>query len=98
MTSKPKMPERQLARQFRRAMSRFQNRLFEVEHGKAAGTTVASAVASAAENPFASLSTVHRSGGLATRLNVNTLFVAKLRDRQIKSHHNTARFSKAHRR
>lgn len=65
-----------------RAMSRFQNRLFEVEHGKAAGAAAASAVASAAENPFATLDrTAFR--GLATRLDVSTLFVAKLRDRQI---------------
>lgn len=65
-----------------RAMSRFQNRLFEVEHGKSAGATAASAVASAAENPFARLDrTAFR--GLATRLDVSTLFVAKLRDRRI---------------
>jgi hypothetical protein len=65
-----------------RAMSRFQNKLFEVEHGKAAGATAASAVTSAAENPFATLDrTAFR--GLANRLDVSTLFVAKLRDRQI---------------
>ena len=65
-----------------RAMSRFQNRLFEVEHGKAAGAAAASAAASAAENPFATLDrTAFR--GLATRLDVSTLFVTKLRDRQI---------------
>jgi hypothetical protein len=65
-----------------RAMSRFQNKLFEVEHGKATGATAASAVTSAAENPFATLDRTSFRG-LATRLNVSTLFVAKLRDRQI---------------
>jgi hypothetical protein len=65
-----------------RAMSRFQNRLFEMQHGKATGATAAAAVASAAENPFAALDrTAFR--GLATRLDASTLFVAKLRDRQI---------------
>lgn len=65
-----------------RAMSRFQNRLFEVQHGKTAGGATALAAAPTAENPFALLGrTAFR--GLANRLDVNTLFVAKLRDRQI---------------
>jgi hypothetical protein len=65
-----------------RAMSRFQNRLFEVQHGKAAGAAAASALASAAENPFITLDRA-AFRGLANRLDVSTLFVAKLRDRQI---------------
>jgi hypothetical protein len=76
-----------------RAMSRFQNRLFEVEHGKSAGATAASAVVSAAENPFAALDrTAFR--GLANRLDVSTLFVAKLRDRQIDPNTMTTGFRK----
>lgn len=76
-----------------RAMSRFQNRLFEVQHGKAAGATAASAVASPTENPFAALDrTAFR--GLANRLDVSTLFVTKLRDRQIDPNTMTAGFRK----
>ncbi len=65
-----------------RAMSRFQNRLFALRPSGAAGSATSPIASSSVENPFAALDrTAFR--GLANRLNVNTLFVAKLRDRQI---------------
>jgi hypothetical protein len=76
-----------------RAMSRFQNRLFEVQHGKTAGGTAALAAASAAESPFALLDR-KAFRGLANRLDVSTLFVAKLRDRQIDPNTMTTGFRK----
>jgi len=65
-----------------RAMSRFQNRLFEVQHDEAAGSKASSIASTSVENPFAALDRM-AFRGLANRLNVTTLFVAKLRDRQI---------------
>ena len=64
-----------------RAMSQFQNRLFAVRKGRAAGSP-ARAIASPVRNPFASLD---REGfrALASRINANTVLLAKLRDRQI---------------
>jgi len=60
-----------------RAMSRFQNRLYAAQQAK-----VERSKAAPVENPFTAL---NRSGfrSLAQRLNANTVFVAKLRDRQI---------------
>lgn len=64
-----------------RAMSRFQNRLVAVRKGRGAGSP-ARAIASPVRNPFASLD---REGfrTLASRINANTVLLAKLRDRQI---------------
>jgi hypothetical protein len=77
-----------------RAMSRFQNRLFALKHGEtAAGSATSPIASSSVENPFAALDrTAFR--GLANRLNVNTLFVAKLRDRQINPETMTTGFRK----
>jgi len=65
-----------------RAMSRFQNRLSEVQLKPATSTHEASEQSTSAENPFA---TLDRSEfrALANRLNCNTVFVGMLRDRQI---------------
>ena len=64
-----------------RAMSEFQNRLFAVRKGRAARAPTRTP-ASPPRNPFASLD---RKGfrALASRINVNTVLLAKLRDRQI---------------
>jgi hypothetical protein len=64
-----------------RAMSRFQNRLHAVRNGPERSSMRTMEVA-AVENPFAALDRV-RFRQLTERLNVNTVFVAKLRDRQI---------------
>ena len=63
------------------AMSQFQNRLFAVRKGRTTGSP-ARATASPVRNPFASLD---REGfrALASRINANTVLLAKLRDRQI---------------
>jgi hypothetical protein len=66
-----------------RAMGEFQNRLSAVRKGRAAGSSArARDAASPVRNPFASLG---REGfrALASRINVNTVLLAKLRDRQI---------------
>lgn len=65
-----------------RAMSRFQNRLHAVS--EPADRTAATSCASSAEvvNPFASLSR-NQFREFAKRLDANSVFVAKLRDRQI---------------
>jgi hypothetical protein len=65
-----------------RAMSRFQNRLFALRHGEAAGSATSPIASSSVENPFAALDRA-AFRGLAKRMDVSTLFVAKLRDRQI---------------
>jgi hypothetical protein len=77
-----------------RAMSRFQNRLFALKHSEAAAGSATSPIASSSvENPFAALDrTAFR--GLANRLDVSTLFVAKLRDRQINPDTMTTGFRK----
>ena len=64
-----------------RAMSQFQNRLFVVRNGQAAGAPLR-AITSPVPNPFGSLD---RKGfrALASRLNANIVLLAKLRDRQI---------------
>jgi hypothetical protein len=64
-----------------RAMSRFQNRLHAVRNGSERSSRGALEVA-AVENPFETLDRI-RFRQLAERLHVNTVFVAKLRDRQI---------------
>jgi hypothetical protein len=65
-----------------RAMSRFQNRLHEVsDKGDARATALRSSSADA-PNPFAALSR-DEFRAFAKRLDVNSVFVAKLRDRQI---------------
>jgi hypothetical protein len=60
-----------------RAMSRFQNRLYAIQQAKLERSMTAPV-----QNPFAALD---RSSfrSLAQRLNANTVFLAKLRDRQI---------------
>jgi hypothetical protein len=64
-----------------RAMSRFHNRLSAVRKETAAE---AAKVASAVENPFATL-TRSEIRALAQRLHANTVFIMKLRDRLITS-------------
>lgn len=64
-----------------RAMSRFQNRLHAVKHEQA-GTKRASPSTTAVVNPFLSLDKA-AFRALAERLHATTIFVAKLRDRQI---------------
>ena len=66
------------------AMSRFQNRLYEVRHAKPADQGVASTKPGPVENPFSTLDrTAFRE--LATRMHCNTVFVGMLRDREIDS-------------
>jgi len=64
-----------------RAMSRFQNRLYAVRRAQASDSRERSTAASV-ENPFAAIDR-SRFRSLAQRLNVNTVFLLKLRDRQI---------------
>lgn len=64
-----------------RAMSRFENRLHAVRNSPER-TSMRTTDLAATENPFAALDRV-RFRQLAERLNVTTVFVAKLRDRQI---------------
>lgn len=64
-----------------RAMSRFQNRLHAVKHEQA-GTKRASSSSAAVANPFLALDK-NAFRALADRLHATTVFVAKLRDRQI---------------
>ena len=64
-----------------RAMSQFQNRLFAVRKGQAAGS-----FARAASSPariHSHLSTAKDFARLRSRINANTVLLAKLRDRQI---------------
>jgi hypothetical protein len=76
-----------------RAMSRFQNRLFAVRHSEAAGSTTSPVASAPVENPFTALDRA-AFREFANRLNVNTLFVAKLRDRQIDLNTMTTGFRK----
>lgn len=64
-----------------RAMSRFQNRLHAVKHEQA-GTAQAFSSSVGVANPFLALDRA-AFRALADRLHVTTVFVAKLRDRQI---------------
>ena len=76
-----------------RAMSRFQNRLFELRQ-KGSGKQASSlTVAPSTENPFSGLD---REGfrQFANRLGANTVFVVKLRDRQIDPNTIGTRFQK----
>jgi len=76
-----------------RAMSRFQNRLFALRQDEVSGSTTSATASSSVENPFAALDrTAFR--GLANRLDVSSLFVAKLRDRQIDPNTMTTGFRK----
>ena len=77
-----------------RAMSRFQNRLFEVQHGKVRLARPLRPLYRRQSKTHSPHSTGQRSVGLANRLNVNTLFVAKLRDRQIDPNTMTTGFRK----
>jgi hypothetical protein len=65
-----------------RAMSRFQNQLFEVRHSQAAVKKIVPAQASTVQNPFTALD---RTGyrALVKALHANNLFVSRLRDREI---------------
>ena len=63
-----------------RAMSRFQNRLFAVT--TTVGTIEHKSARSDMLNPFSALPR-HEYRALAERLNANTVFIGKLRDRQI---------------
>jgi hypothetical protein len=67
-----------------RAMSRFQNRLHAMSELVDQATAPPRAEANDAVNPFASLNR-GEVRDFARRLDVNSVFVAKLRDRQIKS-------------
>ena len=64
-----------------RAMSHFQNRLHAVAADEAAATNTSAEVGDA-PNPFANL-TRGEFSAVASGLNANTVFVVKLRDRQI---------------
>lgn len=66
-----------------RAMSRFQNRLHAVLEPTRPQAATDQSVAADAINPFASLSR-EEFRGFARRLDASSVFVAKLRDRQIK--------------
>ena len=66
-----------------RAMSHFQNRLHTVRADESAATS-ASADVGDAPNPFADL-TRGEFSALASGLNANTVFIVKLRDRQIEA-------------
>jgi hypothetical protein len=76
-----------------RAMSRFQNRLFELRQDERGDRGNFVTARSSAENPFYALD---REGfrRLANQLNANVLFVAKLRDRVIDHHTMSAGFQK----
>jgi hypothetical protein len=63
-----------------RVMSLFENRLFEVREGRAVKSARGYSIA--VENPFAALDR-ERFRTLATCVGANTVFLAKLRDRQI---------------
>jgi hypothetical protein len=73
-----------------KAMSRFHNRLYAVQHERAAPARRLEAVV---DNQFAALD---RSGlrQLGRRLNVNNVFIMKLRDRQIDEKTMTERFQR----
>jgi len=64
-----------------RAMSRFQNKLFEVKQ-REMSVSASHHVAASVSNPFAIL-TRNEFRDLATRLHSNTVFVGMLRDREI---------------
>lgn len=64
-----------------RAMSRYQNRLYELKKARAAPADAAHEVT---ENPFLPLNRAQMRS-LVERLNINTVFAIKLRDRQITS-------------
>lgn len=66
-----------------RAMSRFQNRLHAVSEPRRLQAATDRSVSTDARNPFASLSR-EDFRRFARRLDANSVFVAKLRDRQIK--------------
>lgn len=65
-----------------RAMSRFQNRLFELQQKDAGAVTGAGAHSSSVGNPFTTLDR-NEFRALAKRLKSNTVFVGMLRDREI---------------
>ena len=65
-----------------RAMSRFHNRLFALRRAEEMLSAVGTLPAGSGDNPFASLSRPEFRA-LAGRIGANTVFVAKLRDRQI---------------
>ena len=65
-----------------RAMSRFQNRLHAVSAPSAEHAATPSRMSSEALNPFAALSR-DEFRAFAKRLDANSVFVAKLRDRQV---------------
>jgi hypothetical protein len=81
-----------------RAMSRFQNRLHSLQTTPLSSPSNEDALAVglglAAGNPFAQLSR-EEFRGLAQRLDVNTVFVAKLRDRQIQPNTIPVKFQNA---
>lgn len=65
-----------------RAMSRFQNRLHAVHDAENGGVTATPSMSGDAANPFVALSR-EEFRAFAKRLGANSVFVAKLRDRQI---------------
>ena len=76
-----------------RAMSRFQNRLHAVSEPARLPAATDRSVSADAINPFASLSR-EDFRGFARRLDVSSVFVAKLRDRQIEPDTLTPGFQK----
>jgi hypothetical protein len=79
-TAPPPAPTAETTASAMKAMSRFQNRLFEL--GKQEATPAATS-ASAPTNPFVSLRT-NELRALITRLDVNPAFLMLLRDRRIR--------------
>jgi hypothetical protein len=76
-----------------RAMSRFQNRLFELRQDERGDPGNSVSVRSSAENPFDALDR-EAFRHLAIQLDANLLFVAKLRDRVIDPHTMSRGFQK----
>jgi hypothetical protein len=76
-----------------RAMSRFQNRLFEVQQKPAAATMRSQGAATPPVNPFAQLGR-QEYRALAERMHSNSVFMGMLRDRQIDPATMTAGFKR----
>jgi hypothetical protein len=65
-----------------RVMSQFQNRLFEISQKRAATEAPARAATASITNPFTALDR-EEFRALATRLDMNTVLLSKLRDRTL---------------
>jgi hypothetical protein len=76
------------------AMSRFQNRLYDMRRAAPPAAPAATAAAAAIDNPFLRLDRV-QTRALASRLHANTAFVMMLRDREIDPETMTEGFHRA---